>query len=283
VTICCLRTGTASTRAGNRWPGGYPWRSPLPDHRGVRLALRRRGLHQALGGLLAERRHLTRLHRTPGWQLQRDRKRRAGEGWRRHSRFPQRRQQITPVLEGHLADHLPDRGQREDHLRDLGGGADHISGMLDAADEALDEAYSEIPCCNCAEIWNEAIYPEIRLGGQSCRRGEPARRVLQRSCEGLAFRCLANGNTGPARMRNALTRPRGPNMLIVGPQKAGTTWLYSAFRQQPDVFLRESTELHYFNQRAKCNDKQFATYLENFRDAGERILDENGIDRMITR
>lgn len=43
-----------------------------------------------------------------------------------------------------------------------------------------------------------------------------------------------------------------PNALIIGAQKAGTTWLASRLSQHPDVFIPRQ-EIHYFD-----NDKNFA-------------------------
>jgi hypothetical protein len=39
-----------------------------------------------------------------------------------------------------------------------------------------------------------------------------------------------------------------PNFLIIGAQKAGTTWLYDVLRMHPDIFLPDTKELSYFCQ-----------------------------------
>src|SRR5690606_19149476 len=39
-----------------------------------------------------------------------------------------------------------------------------------------------------------------------------------------------------------------PNFLVIGAQKAGTTWLYDVLRRHPDIFLPETKELSYFCQ-----------------------------------
>lgn len=38
-----------------------------------------------------------------------------------------------------------------------------------------------------------------------------------------------------------------PNLLIIGAQKAGTTWLADNLRQHPDIFLT-GKELHFFDK-----------------------------------
>lgn len=40
-----------------------------------------------------------------------------------------------------------------------------------------------------------------------------------------------------------------PNFLVIGAEKAGTTWLYDVLRRHPDVFLSDTKELCYFNRR----------------------------------
>jgi len=40
-----------------------------------------------------------------------------------------------------------------------------------------------------------------------------------------------------------------PNFLIIGAQKAGSTWFAQMLRQHPDVFVYESGEIHFFNAR----------------------------------
>lgn len=46
-----------------------------------------------------------------------------------------------------------------------------------------------------------------------------------------------------------MTRPRRdlPNFLIVGAEKAGTTWLHGVLARHPDVFVPDVKELHFFN------------------------------------
>lgn len=39
-----------------------------------------------------------------------------------------------------------------------------------------------------------------------------------------------------------------PNFLIIGAQKAGTTWLYDVLRRHPDIFLPDTKELSYFSR-----------------------------------
>lgn len=43
-----------------------------------------------------------------------------------------------------------------------------------------------------------------------------------------------------------------PNFLIIGAQKAGTTWLTHMLRQHPDVFMPQQ-EIHFFNRKRNFN------------------------------
>ena len=40
----------------------------------------------------------------------------------------------------------------------------------------------------------------------------------------------------------------GPDFLIVGAQRAGTTWLHRVLRQHPALWLAPVKELHYFDK-----------------------------------
>ena len=42
-------------------------------------------------------------------------------------------------------------------------------------------------------------------------------------------------------------RPRGPDFLGIGAQRAGTTWMHRFLRGHPDLWLSPIKELHYFN------------------------------------
>ena len=40
-----------------------------------------------------------------------------------------------------------------------------------------------------------------------------------------------------------------PNFLIIGAQKAATTWLARSLEQHQDVFMAPEKEIHFFNHR----------------------------------
>ena len=42
-----------------------------------------------------------------------------------------------------------------------------------------------------------------------------------------------------------------PDFLIVGAQKAGTTWLHRNLRAHPQVWMPHDKELHYFDEKIK--------------------------------
>lgn len=66
-----------------------------------------------------------------------------------------------------------------------------------------------------------------------------------------------------------MTAPRQPNFLIIGAQKAGSTWLYDRLRQHPQVFLPKAVELVYFNRLDCEQPDRVREYLANFADATE--------------
>lgn len=42
--------------------------------------------------------------------------------------------------------------------------------------------------------------------------------------------------------------PRGPDFIVIGAQRAGTTWLHRVLRQHPHLWLPPVKELHYFDK-----------------------------------
>ncbi|KPQ17782.1 MAG: Sulfotransferase domain [Rhodobacteraceae bacterium HLUCCO18] len=50
-----------------------------------------------------------------------------------------------------------------------------------------------------------------------------------------------------------------PDFLIIGAEKAGTTWLHDVLRAHPDLFLPDTKELHFFN-RFDSNGREIDTY-----------------------
>jgi hypothetical protein len=40
-----------------------------------------------------------------------------------------------------------------------------------------------------------------------------------------------------------------PNFLVVGAEKAGTTWLYERLRRHPDIYMPLTKEIHFFSDR----------------------------------
>ncbi len=44
------------------------------------------------------------------------------------------------------------------------------------------------------------------------------------------------------------SKPRGPDFLVIGAQRAGTTWLHRVLRQHPHLWLPPVKELHYFDR-----------------------------------
>lgn len=42
--------------------------------------------------------------------------------------------------------------------------------------------------------------------------------------------------------------PPRPNFLVIGAEKAGTTWAYSCLAHHPDIYVPDTKELHHFNR-----------------------------------
>ncbi|HKW89159.1 MAG TPA: sulfotransferase [Candidatus Acidoferrales bacterium] len=58
-----------------------------------------------------------------------------------------------------------------------------------------------------------------------------------------------------------------PNFLFIGPDKSGSTWLYEALKQHPQVFLPSVKELFFFD---RFYDKGWPWYRNYFRGAGDQ-------------
>ena len=61
-----------------------------------------------------------------------------------------------------------------------------------------------------------------------------------------------------------------PNFLIIGAQKAGTTWLAKKLCQHPDVFM-PSQEIHFFNLKSNFR-KGIDRYENHFANARNRAV-----------
>ena len=62
-----------------------------------------------------------------------------------------------------------------------------------------------------------------------------------------------------------------PNFLVIGAQRAGTTWLYECLREHPEIFLPETKELHYFDLN---HEKGYEWYFQHFEGASEKAIGE---------
>ena len=58
-----------------------------------------------------------------------------------------------------------------------------------------------------------------------------------------------------------------PDFLVIGAQKAGTTWLYRSLQTHPQVWMPREKELHYFDEKAQLEDGLWS------RLRGERPVD----------
>lgn len=58
-----------------------------------------------------------------------------------------------------------------------------------------------------------------------------------------------------------------PDFLVLGAQKAGSTWIYDCLRSHPDVFMPTAVELLYFNKPNYADPDLRAAYEAHFADA----------------
>lgn len=58
-----------------------------------------------------------------------------------------------------------------------------------------------------------------------------------------------------------------PDFLVLGAQKAGSTWIYDCLKQHPDVFMPKKVELLYFNRCNYLDPDLRAAYEANFDEA----------------
>ena len=55
-----------------------------------------------------------------------------------------------------------------------------------------------------------------------------------------------------------------PNLVVIGTQKAGTTWLHRAFERHPDVSMSDPKELYYFGHADVGQPDREAWYTSHF-------------------
>jgi hypothetical protein len=66
---------------------------------------------------------------------------------------------------------------------------------------------------------------------------------------------------------------RGPDFLVIGAHRAGTTWLHRVLRKHPALWLPPVKELHYFDQLAAGRTWQDEKRWRRALMSGRRILD----------
>lgn len=65
-------------------------------------------------------------------------------------------------------------------------------------------------------------------------------------------------------------KPPFPDFLIIGAQKAGTTWLYRNLLSHPQVWMPKEKELHYFDEKIHSTDSSLKTRLKGERPEDNR-------------
>lgn len=99
-----------------------------------------------------------------------------------------------------------------------------------------------------------AVAPSPPLPGQRVTPPDPARTTPRR---------WFGGSDGPGERADGR---RVPSFLVIGAQKAGTTWLHEMLGEHPDVFLPSPKELHFLDHRRNY-DLGIDWYADHFVDA----------------
>ncbi len=60
-----------------------------------------------------------------------------------------------------------------------------------------------------------------------------------------------------------------PDFLIIGAQKAGSTWIYDILKSHPEVFMPKKVELLHFNKLNCTSDEELIKYKEHFVGAND--------------
>lgn len=66
-----------------------------------------------------------------------------------------------------------------------------------------------------------------------------------------------------------------PNFIIIGAQKAGTTWLAKCLGEHPDVFVPEIKEIYYFDRYYDKGQDWYEAYFEPW--SGEKAIGEGTV------
>ena len=71
-----------------------------------------------------------------------------------------------------------------------------------------------------------------------------------------------------------------PNFLIIGAQKAGTTWLARCLGEHPDVFIPEIKEIYYFDRHYDKGQAWYEAYFEPW--SGEKAVGEGTVGYILS-
>jgi len=63
-----------------------------------------------------------------------------------------------------------------------------------------------------------------------------------------------------------------PNLLVIGAQKGGTTWLHHCLDFHPSVFMSKIKELHFFEKSPQVLQDEFPNYCANFNSGATHRL-----------
>lgn len=66
---------------------------------------------------------------------------------------------------------------------------------------------------------------------------------------------------------------KSPTFLVIGSQKAGTTWLSNMLRQHPEICMPDKKEIHFFNKKDNYN-KGIEWYERHFEECSESVRGE---------
>lgn len=61
-----------------------------------------------------------------------------------------------------------------------------------------------------------------------------------------------------------------PNLLVIGAQKSGTTWLHHYLNKHPSIFMSKNKELSFFDNKI-LNEENLISYFYNFKNTEDHL------------
>jgi hypothetical protein len=84
-------------------------------------------------------------------------------------------------------------------------------------------------------------------------------------------------STTPTNISRSLSSGRKPELVCIGAQKAGTSWLFEVLSDRPDIYTPPFKELHFFDHKfiKECNQWAGWHVKKEIKNAKKKHLDQN--------